>query len=86
MKKLFPITVLILVAGCNAPPSYQLQKETAPGAALPGGFIAVCNERDSFARCKEWSSKSDLCMPAKGFGGPIPCDQMEHEAEPKYEF
>lgn len=85
MKITLMTIVFAFLSGCTTHHSYEMRKGTAPGAALPG-FIAVCNERDDYGRCKEWSSKSELCNPINGYGEPIPCSQIENAPKPQYEF
>lgn len=61
MKKF--VLAALLLSGCGGNPLYLT---TSPGAALPGGAIAYCEEQDSIGRCKKWSPESDKCINPKG--------------------
>jgi hypothetical protein len=68
--------------GCAGMPPAQ---ETAPGTALPSAYaISVCNERDLAGRCKDWSSKSDICVNPKGINEPEPVVACSNIKNGKY--
>lgn len=66
---LFIGLALFTLSGCGGRTvvDYWATQQTTPGAQLPtNAAIVVCNQRDQYGRCAEWSSRGQYCVNPKG--------------------